>query len=276
MAMVPFPGGNMKEMVLIFFIMLIDVSAGLAFGNEQSSLSIRLNIGKPYGTTPPAELLLIDPLNRKTEYDSFSKTNYSELPDSSYEVIGLDDELATMDLDMVGPVAGDYNLYVIGKIKGGYTVDISLWDAEENTFKEFKDISIELNEVHLINIRLTNDVNTKFIAILNRKGLAPQVDPIFLGYKNPSAKHTTLPKGSQIYKINIAYGDNVLPLTFRAQHNGSDITQFFNPTPGKSESVPIDLRPDKNVLTFSIDASLDGSILRGGTDYFEILVPEGN
>lgn len=275
MAMIAFRGGTMNKIAIIFFMMLIDVCAGLAFGNE-GSLTIRLNKGKPYGAFPPAELLLIDPLNRKTGYDSVSKIYYSEIPESSYEIIGLSDDLTTMDLDIVGPAAGDYDLYVIGKNKGGYTLGIHEWNAEKNAFKELQDISIEPNEVHIIQFRLTKDDNTNFFATLDRKGQAPQADPIFLGYKNPSGKHTELPGKNQIFKIDIVYGDNILPLTFRAQHNGSDISHLFNPTPGKSESVTIDLSPEKNILTFSVDASLDGGILRGDTDYFEVIVPKSD
>ncbi len=257
-------------------MLLVIIISGTAFGKDQSDMrgiSIHLSRGEPYGEFPPAELLLVDPQGRKTGYNPISKIFYNEIPRSFYETTGFGGELTTEELDIRQPGAGDYQLFVIGKNKGGYTLEIAAWDSELNPSKEeFIDIPIKPNEIHAVRFRLSKTVGAELSATLDKKSRLPKDAPTFLGYRSPSSRYTKLPVGTRSYKISIIYGDKIMPLTFRVKHDGVDITPVFHAVPGTSEEVTINLRPENNTLKFSVDAPLAGSIV-GHTDTIEIFVP---
>jgi hypothetical protein len=58
----------------------------------------------------------------------------------------------------------------------------------------------------------------------------------------------------------IAYGESIVPSTFKAVLNGENITNEFSPKPSGAESILLNLVPGRNTLVLSIDAEVNGRI----------------
>lgn len=108
-----------------------------------------------YLDVPPAELLMVDPQGRRLGKDPRNNEEFQEIPKGGYERIGLrNDETGepghtTIDLQIMHPLVGDYQLYVIGTDTGAYSLEISVYDPNLNpSGKRFKDIDITAGEIH--------------------------------------------------------------------------------------------------------------------------------
>ena len=88
----------------------------------------------------------------------------------------------------------------------------------------------------------------------------------------PSERQTTLPAGTTTYNMIISYGDTIIPSTFNAELNGMDITSLFNPAPGGTEAVTLNLSQGRNTLVLSVDANLTNRIA-GDKDRLVFIVP---
>ncbi len=142
---------------------------------DHSGLRILLHPGfdpkKPqlYRTTAPAELLLIDPQGRRIGYDPIKGVTYHEVaPESFYEEIGLDDDVTgdpgptTKELYIHQPLAGDYQLQVMGTDAGIYTLEIAAYDPELSPSGEnFENISITPSEIHTYRFHFAKTVKSK-------------------------------------------------------------------------------------------------------------------
>jgi hypothetical protein len=121
----------------------------------ESSLDIRLHPGGK-ALQPPAELLLKSPDGRRTGVDPITRNRHSEIPQSSLETEGIDDDVSgapgprSLVLYLRKPATGVYKLQVIGIHSGSYTLEIQGSDIEmEISRKTFLDREISEGEVHL-------------------------------------------------------------------------------------------------------------------------------
>lgn len=88
----------------------------------------------------------------------------------------------------------------------------------------------------------------------------PAVVDLFLTYRIPSEKVTTLAAGQKATVV-VHFGDTTIPATFKAIWNRTDVTSRFTPVPGKFGAVTLDPQPGRNVLVLSITGVKPG----GGT-----------
>ena len=159
------------------------------------------------------------------------------------------------------PSAGDYNLYVIGTDAGTYSLDIMAYDPEANpSLKRFEDISINQGEIHTYSFYYPKTVGADISIGYDGGGQRPRDVNKFLSYMRPSERQTTLPAGTTNYIMIISYGDSIIPATFNAELNGMDITSLFNPAPGGTEAVTLNLSQGRNTLVLSVDANLPNRI----------------
>lgn len=102
----------------------------------QGALSVHIH---PLGThlRPAAELLLTDPKGRKTGLDPAQRKAYQEIPNSSYELEGIDDDETGEPGPSSGivdvwcaPEEGEYTLEVIGILRGQYQLEVVGTDLE--------------------------------------------------------------------------------------------------------------------------------------------------
>jgi hypothetical protein len=160
------------------------------YGNTFNEYSYIMPDPNQYGwvfftLASPAELIVTDPLGRKTGYDPRSGTTYMEIPEAYYKYetnIDPSEENYTDDphvykvFELYQPVDGEYLLEVIGLEAGTYTLYARMFDNEVNeTSYEFSEeiIAGEINEYQLdfssnpnspqsitIDIRPGNQTNT--------------------------------------------------------------------------------------------------------------------
>jgi len=99
----------------------------------------------------PAELLVTDPLGRKSGKDPIADITYDEIPDSIYTeegpIISSDIPLDPEDMEkskflhISSPLDGEYDIKIIGIDSGSYAIDLSVYDEAG----ESEDITIEGN-----------------------------------------------------------------------------------------------------------------------------------
>ena len=72
----------------------------------------------------------------------------------------------------------------------------------------------------------------------------------------PTARQTGLPAGTFSTKVTVLYGTSVVPSTFQAVLEGTDVTSLSHPVPGGREAVSIPLVTGRNVLKLSVSGSV--------------------
>ncbi|MBU4405446.1 MAG: hypothetical protein KKG79_07540 [Acidobacteria bacterium] len=225
----------------------------------------------------PGELVLTDPLGRKTGRDPLSGTDYEEIPNSSYgkeyehddetgETVGEDFKT----LEIVQPLAGNYKLQIIGTGFGTYNLEIC-GRATSGGFPSvtnFTLVPISPNNVHIYGFKyqLTPSSEIQFNALegnFDGKGQRPSDVNKFISYVTPTQSRTTLPAGEKMYGLVLIYDKAIIPATFAAILNGRDIKDLFKPQPGQAEAVWLMLDPGSNTLVISVDGNLEN---RAATD----------
>ena len=110
------------------------------------------------------ELLITDSLGRRTGLDPSIGQTFNEIPNASYDRIGLDDlsdpdnpipdEHPTKELELVRPLEGEYALRIAGTVNETYKLLIYPRDAEGTPSQIiFRDVPIALGEVHTYTIK---------------------------------------------------------------------------------------------------------------------------
>lgn len=92
----------------------------------------------------PVELLVIDPLGRKTGFDATTNGIKNEIPDSSYYIdypiidqeSGLPIGEPEKVLNIVLPLVGRYEFYAFGIGIGSFTLDFQTFDEKGNLFNK--------------------------------------------------------------------------------------------------------------------------------------------
>jgi hypothetical protein len=137
----------------------------------EGALTIRIH---PAGDIldPPADLLLVDPEDRKVGRDPITDTTFSEIPGASYGHEGIDDAVSgapgpqTAVIDVRNPATGQYSLHVIGKESAKYDLSIRGYDIEMNpSDARFLDVMIDGNSEHTYLIEYSNDQGSQIEVI---------------------------------------------------------------------------------------------------------------
>jgi hypothetical protein len=123
-----------------------------------------------------------------------------------------------------------------------------------STEARFSDIPIVAGETHSYRFHFDP-------ALVNQPGASLAISGAFSGggqnatvdqllsYARPGQKQTALPGGTTSYQIHIFYGPNLIPATFAADLNSSNVTSLFHPVPGGNELVAIPLLTGKGART---------------------------
>jgi len=130
------------------------------------------------------------------------------------------------------------------------------------TEMSLKNIPIGLNEVQTFNINYssTPGQTIQVTGGFDGGGQNPASVNTFLSYSKLASSRTTLPAGTQTYTIVIFYSPVVMPGTFSATLNGSNVTSMFHPQPGTSEAVAVPLQAGRNLLDLQIQGSLPNRV----------------
>lgn len=115
-------------------------------------------------------------------------------------------------------------------------------------------------------------LDTSTPILFDGKGQRPFDVNTFLAYLRPTEAQTTLPQGQTTYYLLIFYGKTILPETFKANLNGTDIKGSFNPKPDTSEAVKLNLQKVRNTLVLSVDGIRDDGKRATDTDRLVFLV----
>jgi hypothetical protein len=213
----------------------------------------------------PGELLLADPLGRITGFDPIAGQAYQEIPNSVYDLIGLDDLESgepgplSHDLDIRQPLEGEYRLQVVGTGTGTYDLEINAYDPDSNPSQAvFTGIPIVPGAIHAYTFDYSSLPGAPVVVggAFDGGGQRPRDVNKFLSYGSPGDSPTALPAGTTSYSLLIFYGPTILPATFQATLNGVDVTALFQPVPGANQLVSLPLQPGRNVLLLSIDGNL--------------------
>ncbi len=248
---------------------------------DQSSLVIRLYASfapkKPHlykDIATLADLLLIDPRSRRVGKDPRAKKDYREIPFASYDLLAAGGA-EMKEIDIRQPLAGEYQLQVIGTDTGTYDLAIWAYDPNHNeSEKVFEDIPTSLGTVHSYGFYFAKTVGAEIEVSggFDGGGQRPRDVNKFLSYISPSESQTTLPAGSSSFDLWIAYGKAVIPTTFTATLNGANVAHLFAPTPGTIQTVPLPLQSGRNVLVLSVEGNLPNRVATD-TDRLVFVVP---
>jgi len=218
----------------------------------------------------PVELLITDPQGRKLGDDPVALRFFDEIPDSYYDSIGLEDDDTGTDptdpgksLYIPRAASGQYTLNVTGLDTSAYSADFVALDSNGvKTEMSLKNIPIGLNEVQTFNINYssTPGQTIQVTGGFDGGGQNPASVNTFLSYSKLASSRTTLPAGTQTYTIVIFYSPVVMPGTFSATLNGSNVTSMFHPQPGTSEAVAVPLQAGRNLLDLQIQGSLPNRV----------------
>jgi len=232
----------------------------------------------------PGELLITNPAGQRLGFDPLTNLSFAEIPGSSYNDVGLeDDETETPDdtvdpaksLELVSPPIGDYNLTITGTGTGTYNMEIQALDTNGQPSQQtFQNVPIAPNQVQQIVVHYdsTPGAQVQLAGGFDGGGQRPKDVNHFLSYGNPSSDHTSLPAGTTAFPLLIFYSAETQPGTFSATLNGADVTSLFHPTAGGHEFVSVPMQSGRNVLALSISGNLP-SRTATDTDRLTFLVP---
>ncbi|MFZ3158540.1 MAG: C39 family peptidase [Smithella sp.] len=232
------------------------------YAGQQFTFTDALN-GISFRFYSPVEAFVIDPQGRRYGYDPKTDTNYSEIPTASYNSLGQDDDETGepeddmgMELEVMAPSEGDYVFVVTGTATETY-------DAEMRVFRQATQYDSGIKKqaiptapgvVHAYKIRYS-DTSTEPITLggnFNGGGQRPVDVNRLLSYASPGENHTALPVGTSTYPMTIFYDSVILPETFTATIEGTDVSSLFHPSQGIGETVNIPVGVGRNTIILSV------------------------
>jgi hypothetical protein len=212
----------------------------------------------------PGDLLITDPQGRRAGLDPITGTTYQEIPGATYLHTAVSDianeapPVASKVLSLPQAETGEYALRVTGTGSGYYTLDLTTYGAEPST-AVLENLPIEPGVVHTYAFEKTaTGGGLELSGQFDGKGQRPVDVNKLLTYIAPSQVTTALAAGTSKYSLILVYGAAIAPGTFTADLNGVVITSAFQPTPGKSEVVPLNLSQGRNVLKLSVSGTVRG------------------
>lgn len=222
-----------------------------------------------------SELLLTDPLGRRTGLAPETNAAYREVPRSAYITEGIGRQ--AMVLDLRQPMVGSYVLRVAGTAAGRYTLDLRAWDRSGSATSkpDFRDIPIDRGAVHLYALNYSAVARVPLNVAGGFDGKGPMSDDRakLLTYANPASPETRLPPGATSFPLLIFYGRSIKPVTFTAMLNDMNISSRFTPAPGTSQTVLVPLRAGPNTLVLSVDGTTASGGVATDVDRLVFLAP---
>lgn len=248
----------------------------LNYGNE--FYGIRAFMGKERTDTlfagmtitfhSPVQAYLTDPSGRRTGLDARTGASYAEIPnsyaDSSF-TDNDDDPLeprseAVKELHVSVPMAGSYTVTAIGTGVGTYSAVFNTTGARrgQDAVQQLLDVPTTPGEVHSYQFSYDPASTTPSLSLRGSFQGGGQRDEVdgFLSYVTPTARQTGLPAGTSTTKVTVLYATGIVPSTFQAVLEGTDVTSLFHPVPGGRETVLIPLVAGRNVLKLSVSGSV--------------------
>jgi len=216
------------------------------------------------------EMLIVDSMGRKTGFDVTDRSTYQEIPNSSYIKRYIENPHGgsrpeSKQLEIMRPDAGDYRLDITGTSDSTYNLGIACYCNQSGTapsLSDFDGISLITGEVHIYMLNFDKTPEAKSIVTGGFDGGGSEessVEDKFLSYVNVTETNTTLPPGTQGFNLFIIYGKTVLPETFVATLNASDVSNLFTPKIGGYDIVSIPLVAGENSLALSITGADAGA-----------------
>ncbi len=121
--------------------------------------------------TPPADLVLVDPRDRKTGKDPRVDRIFTDIPSSSYETESIDDDVTgeagpeTRIVYVGNAMSGEYTLRVVGTENAPYNLELRGVDRELNpSTVRFLDIDIRADSDHRYVIEYSSELGSKIEA----------------------------------------------------------------------------------------------------------------
>ena len=94
---------------------------------------------------------------------------------------------------------------------------------------------------------------------------------LFLTYTNPLEHRTTVSQAE--FPLSVRYGVTVVPASFKATLNGTDVSGQFHPVAGEFDVVALQLAAGSNTLVLSIDGRTASGRVATDTDRLVLLAP---
>lgn len=214
----------------------------------------------------PGELVLTDPLGRRTGFDPSGRgTTYNQIPDGAYDPaaslsnVNADGSFAVNDedppkmIEISGNPDGNYLVDVFGTGAGVYTLSIQLNGPDGRATKQlFPDIPITAGDNHSYAFSYSaasagNGAPMALSGAFSGGGQSSSADQM-LTYARPGLRQSALPAGTTSYPLLVFYAPGLNVTTFTAVLNGVDVRSLFTPVPGGSQAVSIPLVTGRNVL----------------------------
>lgn len=252
------------------------------FKDNMSGITIRFQ--------SPGELLITDPQGLRLGYDAITSQSYSEIPNGWYQDEYIEDPNVpgrgadSKILTIMRPLTGDYKLKITGTGNGTYNLSVRTYDTQEGASTgEFNDVPITTGSVYSYQFNFNNESGSqvKIGGGFNGGGQRPRDVNMFLSYGGISSKvielpgdisSFALPMGTTSFSLQIVYGETIIPGSFTATLDGTDISGLFSPASAKSEIVNIPVHSGRNVLILSVKGNLPGRVAQD-TDRLIFIVP---
>jgi hypothetical protein len=240
-------------------------------------LTLRLFGLKPDKITQDlvSELLLTDPQGRRTGRDPITGTEYEEIPDSAY----VDEPVVRpkKELEISGLLDGSYVLQVIGTDRGSYNLYVR--PLGENGLSpnhtQVAGIPTAPGVIHAYRLEYTRipGIPMKVWGNFDGGGEALSEAEGFLTYASPTGPQTEIGAKRAGFPLVILYGPTVLPKTFKATLDSTDISSHFKPVPCGYQVIPLKFSVGSHTLMLSVQGKTSAGEMATDIDRLVFLVP---
>lgn len=153
-----------------------------------------------------------------------------------------------------------HTVTAIGTGVGTYSAVFNTTSARcgQDAVQQLLDVPTTPGEVHSYEFSYDPTSTTRSLSLRGAFQGGGQRDEVdgFLSYVTPTAHQTGLPAGTFSTKVTVLYGTSVIPSTFQAVLEGTDVTSWFHPVPGGREAISIRPVTGRNVLKLSVRGSV--------------------
>jgi hypothetical protein len=221
----------------------------------------------------PGELLITDPNGLRLGYDPIFDQSYTEIPNASYDDVGLQDDVTELPADdtdtgkslgLPGAPDGDYTLTITGTGVGTYNMEVQGLDVNGlSSVSKFQNVPLAPNLVQRMVLHYSSAPGSQIQlgGALDGGGANH-----FLSFASPVKQASLVPAGQNNFPVIIFYASNINPASFTASLNGQDQTALFHPAPGASETVNLPLPNGLSSLNLQISGTNAGGQVATDTD----------
>jgi hypothetical protein len=223
---------------------------------------------KKQNVSSPAKLIVENPDDLKTGYDTDGGVYYEEIPKSSMSSIW------TEVFEVINPAIGNYGLYVQGVLPGLYNLEIKIFSLDKLlASRKFENVQIDKDSFHRYSVNYKSGMDKEISIGLSDHGGRPKKQTKVLSYKGINDNYNELSANTSSYSLKITYGDAILPSTFMAFLNGQDISGQFNPQKEANEIVNIPLPQGESNLIICVQFEHNNDLVLT-KDTLSFFVPE--